>query len=184
MSISLNDCPRERLGSMRVRLLSREERLNYLTTVDEQGRLCCKKNGIKIDTSIKWQDSIAGTIPVDDPMPAFASTGDMAQVPTDPSNGSDNEADSDRGLPQPHVGIKQSSTFQHSSFRRGSHVSSAGLIKIRDCKIKLLQPRSGHYHPPASIFLGFPACAACAWGLCWRRGSRRAMLLWWVRKGI
>jgi len=40
--VSLEKCPRERLDSMRVRYLSREERLDYLTTVDEQGRLCWK----------------------------------------------------------------------------------------------------------------------------------------------
>jgi hypothetical protein len=54
-----------------------------------------------------------------------------------------------------YAGIKQSGAFQHSSFLHGSRISSAGLIKIRDGKIKLLQPRSGHYRPPASNFLAF-----------------------------
>lgn len=192
--VSLENCSRERLASMRVRYLSREERLNYLTTVDEQGRLCWKKNGIRIDTSVKWKDSIAGIVPVDDPTPAFTPTGEVAPAPAPPTNsssGSDDEADSDASAdarekettevpPEQilnrlvrksstktrwifvadtsynlYVGIKQSGAFQHSSFLHGSRISSAGLIKIRDGKIKLLQPRSGHYRPPASNFVAF-----------------------------
>jgi hypothetical protein len=190
--VSLENCPRERLASMRVRYLSREERLNYLTTVGEQGRLCWKKNGIRIDTNVKWKDSIAGIVPADDPTPAFTSSGEVAQAPpANPSSGSDDEADSDASAdarekettevpPEQilnrlvrktstkskwifvadtsynlYVGIKQSGAFQHSSFLHGSRISSAGLIKIRDGKIKLLQPRSGHYRPPASNFLAF-----------------------------
>jgi len=54
-----------------------------------------------------------------------------------------------------YVGIKQFGAFQHYSFLHGSRISSRGLIKIRDGKIKLLQPRSGHYLPPASKFWAF-----------------------------
>ena len=192
--VSLENCPRERLDSMKVRYLSREERLNYLTTVDEQGRLCWKKNGKRIDTSIKWKDSIAGIVPIDDPTPAFSSAGEDTQAPAapaNPSSGSEDDAISDNDTEKIekkttevppdqildrlvrkssakskwifvadtsynlYVGIKQSGAFQHSSFLHGSRISSAGLIKIRDGKIKLLQPRSGHYRPPASNFMAF-----------------------------
>ena len=194
--VSLENCPRERLDSMKVRYLSREERLNYLTMVDEQGRLCWKKNGIRIDTGIKWKDSIAGIVPADDPTPAFSRSDGEAQAavpPANPSSGSDNDAMSDGDAdgekhekkttevpPEQilnrlvrkssakskwifvadtsynlYVGIKQSGAFQHSSFLHGSRISSAGLIKIKEGKIKLLQPRSGHYRPPAFNFLAF-----------------------------
>ena len=192
--VSLENCPRERLEAMQVRYLSREERLNYLTMVDEEGRLCWKKNGIRIDTSVKWKDSINGIVPVDDPSPAFDSTGQHEQVSAPAANSSSgsesggvSDADTEKGQKKTtevppeqilnrlvrksstkskwifvadtsynlYVGIKQSGAFQHSSFLHGSRISSAGLIKIRDGKIKLLQPRSGHYRPPASNFLAF-----------------------------
>ncbi|KAM0335416.1 hypothetical protein ACHAQA_000461 [Verticillium albo-atrum] len=54
-----------------------------------------------------------------------------------------------------YVGIKSSGAFQHSSFLQGSRISSAGLIKIKDGKIKSLSPLSGHYRPPTSNFRAF-----------------------------
>ena len=189
--LSLENCPRERLDSMRVRYLSREERLNYLTMVDGQGRLCWKKNGIRIDTSIKWKDSVIGIVPVDSNTPTYSENDAAAGAPANPSSGSEGgESSGDEAskaekkiteVPPDailnrlvrksstkskwifvadtsfnlYVGIKQSGAFQHSSFLHGSRISSAGLIKIRDGRIKLLQPRSGHYRPPASNFLAF-----------------------------
>ena len=191
--LSLENCPRERLDSMKVRYLSREERLNYLTMVDGQGRLCWKKNGIRIDTSVKWKDSAIGIVPVEDKVPTYSEsdTAIAAGAPANPSSDSDNAESSndesskaekkttevppdailDRLVRKSstkskwifvadtsfnlYVGIKKSGAFQHSSFLHGSRISSAGLIKIRDGKIKLLQPRSGHYRPPASNFLAF-----------------------------
>lgn len=35
-----------------------------------------------------------------------------------------------------YVGIKQSGAFQHSSFLHGARVSAAGLIKIKDGRLK------------------------------------------------
>lgn len=49
-----------------VRYLSREERLNYLVAVDKEGRLCWKRNGQRIDTTIEWKDSAHGIVPVGD----------------------------------------------------------------------------------------------------------------------
>ena len=188
--LSLETCPRERLDSMKVRYLSREERLNYLTTVDGQGRICWHRNGIRIDTSVKWKDSIIGIVPVDDNTPTYAENAAAAGAPANPSSGSSAESSGDEAYKAEkkvtevapdeilnrlvrksstkskwifvadtsfnlYVGIKQSGAFQHSSFLHGSRISSAGLIKIRDGKIKLLQPRSGHYRPPASNFFAF-----------------------------
>lgn len=191
--LSLENCSRERLDSMRVRYLSKEERLNYLTMVDGQGRLCWKKNGIRIDTSVEWKDSAIGIVPIDDKTPTYsendaaAAAGALANPSSDAdsagSSGDETSKSEKKTTEVPpgvilnrlvrkfstksqwifvadtsfnlYVGIKQSGAFQHSSFLHGSRISSAGLIKIRDGKIRLLQPRSGHYRPPASNFLAF-----------------------------
>lgn len=58
--------PRERLEREQVRYLSREERLNYLVVVDKEGRLCWKRNGQRIDTTVEWKDSPHGIVPVGD----------------------------------------------------------------------------------------------------------------------
>lgn len=65
-------CPRDRLDRERVRYLNREERQHYLVKVDHEGRLVWAKNGIRIDTTEEWKDSICGIVPIDDPTPAFS----------------------------------------------------------------------------------------------------------------
>lgn len=54
-----------------------------------------------------------------------------------------------------YVGIKDSGAFQHSSFLQGSRISAAGLIKIKNGRLRSLSPLSGHYRPPASNFRSF-----------------------------
>ncbi|EFY85164.1 IQ calmodulin-binding motif protein [Metarhizium acridum CQMa 102] len=54
-----------------------------------------------------------------------------------------------------YVGIKDSGTFQHSSFLQGSRISAAGLIKVKNGRLSSLSPLSGHYRPPASSFRAF-----------------------------
>ena len=54
-----------------------------------------------------------------------------------------------------YVGIKQSGSFQHSSFLKGARVSAAGLIKIKRGQIRKLSPLSGHYAPPVRNFREF-----------------------------
>jgi len=51
-----------------------------------------------------------------------------------------------------YIGIKQSGTFQHSSFTQGASIVSAGIIKIKDGQIRKMSPLSGHYRPPAKNF--------------------------------
>jgi hypothetical protein len=51
-----------------------------------------------------------------------------------------------------YVGIKQSGSFQHSSFLHGARISSAGLIKIKNGQLRKLSPLSGHYRPPIRNF--------------------------------
>ncbi|KAF2972169.1 hypothetical protein GQX73_g1401 [Xylaria multiplex] len=71
-ALDLAACPRERLDRECVRYLNREERAHYLVKVDSEGRLVWAKNGIRIDTTVEWKDSIHGIVPVDDPTPAFS----------------------------------------------------------------------------------------------------------------
>ncbi|TQV96447.1 IQ calmodulin-binding protein [Cordyceps javanica] len=54
-----------------------------------------------------------------------------------------------------YVGIKDSGAFQHSSFLQGGRISAAGLIKIKNGRLKSLSPLSGHYRPPSSNFRAF-----------------------------
>lgn len=54
-----------------------------------------------------------------------------------------------------YVGIKDSGSFQHSSFLQGGRISAAGLIKIKNGRLQSLSPLSGHYRPPTSNFRAF-----------------------------
>lgn len=69
--LDIEACPRERLDREQVRYLNREERQYYLVKVDDKGRLCWAKNGVRIDTTEKFKDSIHGIVPADDETPAF-----------------------------------------------------------------------------------------------------------------
>jgi hypothetical protein len=68
---------RERLEKEQVRYLSREERLNYLVKVDDEGRLCWVKNGERINTTVEFKDSVNGVVPKDDDTPAFGPNGQL-----------------------------------------------------------------------------------------------------------
>jgi hypothetical protein len=68
---------RERLEKEQVRYLSREERLNYLVRVDEEGRLCWAKNGNRISTTPDYKDSLNGIVPKDDDSPAYGPNGQL-----------------------------------------------------------------------------------------------------------
>lgn len=218
--VVLEKCSRERLESMQVRYLGREERRLYEVVVDGEGKLCWRKDGRRVDTSDGWKDSIRGIVRADDPTPPWAhrpapfrgsseSSGlssdeeepDVAS-PTSLSSPSKSVSKEKRGEPgevtppispatraslhhtsfhdlfhggKPaasprttttkskskqiwifvadtnnnlYIGIKQSGAFQHSSFLRGSRISAAGLITVRDGQLRILQPRSGHYRTP------------------------------------
>lgn len=68
---------RERLEKEQVRYLSREERLQYLVKIDDEGRLCWAKNGERINTTIDYKDSVNGIVPKDDSTPAYAPGGKL-----------------------------------------------------------------------------------------------------------
>ncbi|MCJ1352447.1 MAG: hypothetical protein MMC33_002431 [Icmadophila ericetorum] len=205
--LDLPICSRARLDKEQVRYLSREERLDYLVKIDNEGRLCWAKNGARIDTTDQWKDSIHGVVPIDDKTtPTFGGvimeskkhTGDVSTTSESSDEAESEESDlkdeGDKRYPSNikgrkrfvrvspsaifdsllrksvrkntwifvadismnlYVGIKQSGSFQHSSFLHGSRISAAGLVKIKDGQIWSLSPLSGHYRPPTSAFRNF-----------------------------
>lgn len=70
--VELAECDRARLDREQVRYLSREERLNYLVTVDKRGSLRWAKNGEKVWTKDSlYKDSIQGIVPIESQVPKF-----------------------------------------------------------------------------------------------------------------
>ncbi|KAL8743246.1 MAG: hypothetical protein Q9190_004384 [Brigantiaea leucoxantha] len=248
--VSLQNCPRERLEKMRVRYLGREERRHYEVMVGKDGRLCWRRNGVRVDTGKDWRDSVEGIVRLEDEAEEPGEERDFDAGSLISSGGSSFEGESPLGeekkeQPDPdktmespglkgwmhesrkkilahrpfgreqkrpaekteeekqreaeekqqrkrlknrkwifvhspfhvltpiqhsitkpssqvadtshtlYIGIKQSGAFQHSSFLHGSRVSAAGIIEVHDGQLQFLQPRSGHYKPPASSFLAF-----------------------------
>lgn len=94
-------CPREKLDREQVRYLSKEERLDYLAKIDKEGRLCWAKNGVRIDTTEEYKDSIHGIVPATDTTPAFrapdaeAATGNQDHTTTSESERESAEHNSD-----------------------------------------------------------------------------------------
>jgi len=87
-------CPRARLERERVRYLSKEERLDYLVKFDKEGRLCWAKNGVRIDTTEKYKDSIHGIVPATEDTPAYAPVdAEAAHSSTSSSTSSRHSAD-------------------------------------------------------------------------------------------
>ncbi|KAF6233480.1 hypothetical protein HO173_008412 [Letharia columbiana] len=52
-------------------------------------------------------------------------------------------------------GIKQPGVFRHSNFLRGSRISAAGSITVKDGHLRILQPRLGHYRTPSHSLRNF-----------------------------
>ncbi|KAL8703862.1 MAG: hypothetical protein Q9201_002951 [Fulgogasparrea decipioides] len=218
--VSLANCSREKLDSMRVRYLGREERVNYAVEVDPKGKLCWKRNGVRVNTNEEWRDSIKGIVRVEDEAPSpspglgfYVSSSESSGLSSVDHSGSE-DSGKEKKKPKPavaaavekgfkdyahetkarflghrpfkhqpkdereekkkkkkttktiwifvadtsynlYIGIKQSGAFQHSSFLHGGRVSAAGLIKVKDGQLRYMQPRSGHYKPPASSFRAF-----------------------------
>jgi hypothetical protein len=94
--VELPECDRVRLEKEQVRYLSREERLNYLVTVDHQGRLRWAKNGEKVWTKdALYKDSMKGIVPVDDQGPKFHYNVRPEGVESDSTSTSEEEGRAD-----------------------------------------------------------------------------------------
>jgi hypothetical protein len=97
--LDIEACPRDRLEREQVRYLSREERQYYLVQVDDEGRLCWAKNGVRIDTTEKYRDSIHGIVPADDLTPTYQASLSQAPITDDDaetSSSAESVAEADR----------------------------------------------------------------------------------------
>ncbi|KAL8716938.1 MAG: hypothetical protein Q9225_005776 [Loekoesia sp. 1 TL-2023] len=213
--MNLENCSGEKLDSMKVRYLGKEERVNYAVEVDPKGKLCWKRNGVRVNTTEEWRDSVKGIVRVDDEAPSpspglgfYVSSSESSGLSSANHSGSESSGKEKKSKPavaaavehtwkefvhdtkakaldhrpfkhapkepaekkkkkknkwifvadtsyELYIGIKQSGAFQHSSFLHGARVSAAGLIKVKDGQLRYMQPRSGHYKPPASSFRAF-----------------------------
>ncbi|KAK8072020.1 hypothetical protein PG996_005368 [Apiospora saccharicola] len=136
----LEGCPRDRLEREQVRYLSREERQHYLVKVDGEGRLCWAKNGLRLDTTEQWKDSVNGIVPVDDPTPAYSpdieSHSQQRQDPVgnpedrDSTSGSDEDSDaSDSELEAARAAKYANPTMDEArGIKKVKHVSAATVF--------------------------------------------------------
>ena len=83
--LNLPGCSREKLDKERIRYLSKEERLDYLVTVDSEGKLRWKKNGNLITTSAdQFMDSRNGIVPKESQdVPVFSDKEVVRQLSDD-----------------------------------------------------------------------------------------------------
>ncbi|KAK7468805.1 hypothetical protein VKT23_003306 [Stygiomarasmius scandens] len=200
--LSLPECPREQLEKERIMYLSAEQRLNYLATVDEEGKLRWARNNELIDTSAgHWKDAGngGGIVPDDLPDRPISHQRDSFETSSSSSSSSSEESNAamhyagppkgknrwsrafhkyftvkgllDRMLRKTvrrntwiyvtdknynlFIGIKDTGTFQHSSFLGGGLVTAAGLISVRAGLVHTLSPLSGHYRTTVEHFHRF-----------------------------
>ena len=96
--VEVEKCSRERLENMQVRYLGREERRYYEVIVAKEGKLCWRKDGLRVDTSDLWRDSIHGIVNVDDPTPEWAHRPAMLRGSSE-SSGMSSEYDENLASP-------------------------------------------------------------------------------------
>ena len=71
--VELEECSRKRLDTEQVRYLSREERLQYLVKVDNDGKLIWAKNGDYVWTKDElYRDSVKGIVATTEDTPAWS----------------------------------------------------------------------------------------------------------------
>ncbi|KAJ5822365.1 hypothetical protein N7447_004705 [Penicillium robsamsonii] len=103
-SIELPKCSRERLEKEQVRYLTREERLNYMVTVDEAGLFRWAKNNEPVwTTTAHFKDSLQGIVRIKDDVPQFSgnsitlqpdSTSGSPPLPSTPASSSSSSSSS------------------------------------------------------------------------------------------
>jgi hypothetical protein len=91
-NLELEQCPRERLEKQQVRYLTREQRMNYLVTVDEAGLFRWdKSNELVWTNSTRFKDSLDGIVGIEDDAPQFIgneTTADSASISSSSSSSS------------------------------------------------------------------------------------------------
>ncbi|KAL8732641.1 MAG: hypothetical protein Q9166_002616 [cf. Caloplaca sp. 2 TL-2023] len=133
-NVSLENCSREKLDSMKIRYLGREERINYAVEVDPKGKLCWKRNGARVNTTEEWRDSIKGIVRVDDPAPN-PNPGLGFYVSSSESSGlssaghSDSEGSTKEKKPKPAV-----AALVETGFKEYAHDAKAKILNHRPFK--------------------------------------------------
>ena len=97
-NVELDNCSRARLENMQVRYLGRQDRRLYEVIVDKEGKLCWRKDGLRVDTTDKWRDSVKGIVRVGDPTPEWAHRPPASRGSSE-SSGMDSEGDINMSLP-------------------------------------------------------------------------------------
>jgi hypothetical protein len=116
--LSLEECSRERLDSMQVRYLSKEERLNYMVKIDKQGLLVWAKNGEPVWTKDElYKDSMNGIVPTNDPTPAYNAA---------PKKDSSDESSTEDSEEQDPTAADEGEQYINEDFHRAK-----GLAKIK-----------------------------------------------------
>lgn len=101
-NLELEQCPRERLEKQQVRYLTREQRMNYLVTVDEAGLFrWAKSNELVWTNSTRFKDSLDGIVGMEDDAPQFIgneTTADSASISSSSSSPSSSMSSSTRSM--------------------------------------------------------------------------------------
>ncbi|KAF7159152.1 hypothetical protein CNMCM6106_006285 [Aspergillus hiratsukae] len=110
--LDLPECPREKLEHQQVRYLNREERLNYLVTVDQAGLFRWAKNNDLVSTdSTRFKDSLKGIVSIDEDAPQFRGHSEagypVAYASSSSSTSSLSSSDEDSAVDSPSEQINQ-----------------------------------------------------------------------------
>lgn len=135
--MSLPNCSREKLDSMRIRYLGREERVNYAVEIDPKGKLCWKRNGVRVNTTEEWRDSIKGIVRVEDEAPN-PSPGLGFYVSSSESSGLSSVDDS---------GSEDSAKVKKQQPAVAATVEKGFKVYVQETKARFLEHRP-FKHPP------------------------------------
>lgn len=97
--MDMPECTRKKIDAEQVRYLSREERLNYMVKIDEEGLLRWAKNGELVWTKDElYKDSIQGIVRTDEDIPEYKynipPAGAESSGESDVSDGEEEQDDS------------------------------------------------------------------------------------------
>ena len=127
--LDLEDRPRSRLDSERVRYLSREERRNYLVRIDDRGRFMWNKNDQPITTSPDFKDSIDGIVPVGDKTPTWREV-TTGEKPEPPLVSTPDHSDSDDSATISTGGQEDSSKYVNDELHQAKGLSKLNHISV------------------------------------------------------
>lgn len=131
VDVELEECSRARLEREQVRYLSRQERLNYLVKIDQDGKFRWAKNGEYVWTKDElFRDSVKGIVPTSDSTPSWTHN-----VKTDHHDESSSDSDSsNEELDEREKNELEGERYVNEEFHRAKgpeklkHVSAAVLF--------------------------------------------------------